>query len=232
MPTGDAFFNDLFWQIILIQPGSDTLSDQTPADSTVHGGKTATIGFWQNKNGQNLIKSLPVVTNADGSVTSVANWLAATFVNMYGANAGANNLTGKSNTQVADFFIALFKRNGQTSPGGPPKVDAQVPVLATALAVYVTNQTLSGPTAASYGYQVTSTGVGATTFNVGSKGAAFGVADNSVLTVLDLLLATDSRTRRGLLYDLDGSGTINSQERSLREMANEVYTAINEQGDR
>jgi len=48
--------------------------------------------------------------------------------------------------------------------------------------------------------------------------------------VFDLLLATNDRTRIGLLYDVDSSGTIGALEVALREMANQVYSAINEQG--
>ena len=42
---------------------------------------------------------------------------------------------------------------------------------------------------------------------------------------------TNARTRNGLLFDVDGSGGISSFEKSLRDMANAVFTAINEQGD-
>jgi hypothetical protein len=60
--------------------------------------------------------------------------MAATFPNMYGA--GANNLAGKTNTQVAAIYKTLFARTA--AGGGPAKMDAQV--LATAFAVYLTNQ--------------------------------------------------------------------------------------------
>jgi hypothetical protein len=130
---------------------------------------------------------------------------------------------------VADFYSTLFKRNGQTSPGGPPKVDAQV--MATALAVYVTNQGLAGTTAAAYGFQVTANGLGVATYSVGGNGAAFGVANNTVLTVMDILMAANARTVNGLMYDLDGSGTISDAERALRIQANSVFAAINEQGN-
>jgi hypothetical protein len=73
-------------------------------------------------------------------------------------------------------------------------------------------------------------GLGYATFNVGNNGAAFGLANNSTATVLDLLFAVNSRTRNGLLYDLDGSGQLDAFEVSLRGMANAVFTAINEQG--
>jgi hypothetical protein len=109
-------------------------------------------------------------------------------------------------------------------------MDAQV--MATAFAVYVTNQTLAGTTAAAYGFLVTTNGVGTRTLNVDSNGAAFGVANNSSVTVLNVLLAVNSRSRNGLPYDLDGDGDANDCiETSYRTMANDVFSAINEAGD-
>jgi hypothetical protein len=72
------------------------------------------------------------------------------------------------------------------------------------------------------------------TFDVGNNNrAAFGLGPttNTSLTVMDLLLAAEARSRKGLLYDLDGDGKISSFEKSLRGMANTVFTAVNEQGD-
>src|SRR5207249_4985688 len=120
-PSGDDSVNDCFSGIDLPSGGvgiNYNFGERPPAGGSVHSGQTATIGFWHNSNGQNLIKALPVVTNPDGSVTSVANWLATTFPNLYGA-AGANNLAGKSNAQVAAFYLTLFS---QSSSGGSPKL--------------------------------------------------------------------------------------------------------------
>jgi hypothetical protein len=47
--------------------------EQPSGTGPVQRGQTAGIGFWNNKNGQALIKALPVVTNPDGG-QSVANW--------------------------------------------------------------------------------------------------------------------------------------------------------------
>jgi hypothetical protein len=129
---------------------------------------------------------------------------------------------------VAAFYKGLFARTAQTAPAGPPKVDAQV--MATALAVYVTNQALAGTTATAYGFQVSATGLGTRTFNVGSNGAAFGVADNSNVSVMDLLLAVNARSHNGLLYDQNGDGQISSPEAGDRTMANDVFSGINEAG--
>jgi len=150
---------------------------------------------------------------------------------MLGADAGENNLAGMTNVEVADFYKAQFStKKKDRGAAGPAKVD--VHVMATALATYVTNLTLVGSNAPeSYGFTVTEYGLGAATFNVGDNGDAFGVADDTEMTVLDLLLATNEMTVDGLLYDLDESGSIDREEQALRAMANEVYSGINEQGD-
>jgi hypothetical protein len=196
------------------------------AGDTVHAGQTATIGFWQNKHGQSLIKSL----NGGPSSTQLGNWLAATFPNMYGG-ALETSLAGRTNSQIAALYQDLFKRNGRTSPGGPPKLDAQV--LALALAVYVTDSDLAGQAAAPYGFQVDSAGVGVSTYDVGNANRdAFGLqaTDSTVMTVMDILLATDAQTHDGLLYDRDGDGEIDAFESTLRTEANNVYAVINELG--
>jgi len=61
---------------------------------------------------------------------------------------------------------------------------------------------------------------------------AFGLSasDSTVLAVMDILLATDSLAHDGLLYDQNGNHQIDGIEQALRTMANEVYSAINEQG--
>ncbi len=204
--------NDTFREIDLLsgmEGVNYNFGERPLPGTTVQQGMTATIGFWRNKHGQSLIRSL----NDNELSTQLGDWLAATFGNLYGAGAGTNSLAGKSNAYVADYFSTLFKMKG-------PKLGAQV--LATALSVYVTNSTLAGTVAVDYGFAVSEYGLGAATFNVGSYGAAFNVEDDTEMTVLDLLLATDSLSTNGLLYDLDGD---------LRVMANEFYTAINEQGD-
>ena len=57
--------------------------------------------------------------------------------------------------------------------------------------------------------------------NVGSNGDAFGVANNTTMTILDLLLATDAQAVNGVLYG--GNAT-------KRNEANNVYSAINQAG--
>ena len=74
-------------------------------------------------------------------------------------------------------------------------------------------------------------------FNVGDNGEAFdGFDDYDNAMIIDLLLATDRMSVDGLLYDdadMDGvgDGEIGDVEEMLRVMANDVYSAINQQGD-
>jgi SdrD B-like domain/Bacterial Ig-like domain (group 3) len=178
------------------------------AGGPVQKGQTAGIGFWNNKNGHALILAL----NGGGASHELGDWLAATFVNLYGAKS-RNNLAGQSNAYVAALFQQDFLLKGM-------KLDAQV--LATALSVYATNTTLDNTQAATkYGFTVSGYGVGTATFNVGSNGAAFGVANNTTVTVMDLLLAADRLAVDGLLYNGDATDW---------NLANNVFSALNQAG--
>ncbi|CAN5674467.1 hypothetical protein BH09PLA1_BH09PLA1_11940 [soil metagenome] len=183
--------------------------ERTQTNITVQPGQAATIGFWQNKNGQNLLKSL----NGGANATSLSSWLASNFPNIFGMSAGANNLVGKTNTQVAAFYQQQFKLKGV-------KIDAQL--MAVGFGVYVTKSSLAGNAAASYGFLVDANGLGAASYNVGSHGAAFGVANGTTMHVIDLLYAANSMSSNGVLY---GGNT------SLRTAANEVFDDINNIGD-
>jgi hypothetical protein len=95
-------------------------------------------------------------------------------------------------------------------------------VLATALSVYVTDATLDNTGVGTQdGFIVSGNGVATATVNVGTNGAAFGVADNTTMTVMDLLLATDAQSVNGVLYNGDTT---------KRNKANNIFSAINEGG--
>jgi hypothetical protein len=176
--------------------------------SAVQKGQTAGIGFWNNKKGQALILALN-----GGSGHQLGDWLAATLPNIFGAYAGGNDLAGQSNAAVAAFFQQKFVQKGD-------KLDVQL--LATALSVYVTNATLDPKNvAASYGFTVSGDGVGTAMVNVGASGDAFGVANNSVLTVMDLLLDANAQAVGGVLYNGDAT---------KRNEANTVFSAVNGTG--
>jgi hypothetical protein len=174
----------------------------------VHG-LTGGIGFWHNNNGQALLKSF----NGGPNATALAAWLAATFPNLYGASAGANNLTGKTNAQVATFYQSQFILSG-------PKVEAHV--LAVALNVYATTMSLGGTAAVAYGFTVSATGLGARSYSVGLDGAAFDVANTTTLDVYQLLQAVNRKAVNGVLYNGDAT---------LRAQCADLLGALNQAGD-
>jgi hypothetical protein len=190
-----------------VDPGETIVCTYTNTKSGafVGTGDTATIGYWQNKNGQALIKSM------NGSETSklFANWLAANYPAMFGVSApAAYNLTNKTNKDVAALFITLFKL-------GSPKTAAQV--MAGAIAAYVTTPALAGGTySAPYGFNVSAAGTGGKLYNVGSNGAAIGLSNNTAYTVGQLLQQANARAP----WDAAESGALNT-----------IFSGINEKGD-
>jgi hypothetical protein len=198
-------------------PNSATANDIATVTSLGQGvvqGLTGGIGFWQNKNGQKLIDNFP--STATG--LTLANWLATTFPNLYGPATGNNNLTNQSNDQVAAYFETLFSQSG-------PKVQAEV--LAVALNVYATTTSLGGDAVnagVAYGFSVSATGLGADSFNVGSDGAAFGVANNTTCNVYELLLAVNQQANNGVLYNG------NPMQSTLQGEAAALFDALNQAG--
>jgi hypothetical protein len=205
---GDAGVQDVFSKIFV--PGCD--GDGTdyhfgeqpgPGTSLLKGG-TATIGFWHNKNGQALLLAL----NGGPTATQLGNWMAATFPNLYGS------LAGKTNADIAAYYLNnLFSVTGQ-------KLGAQV--MGAVFAVYCTNASLAGNVAVGYGFTVSTYGTGIETINVGSNGAAFGVPNNSTITVLQALFAANAQSMNGSLYQ---------GNTSLGNQANTVFDGINQGGD-
>lgn len=167
-------------------------------------GDTATIGYWQGPNGQALIKSL----NGGSTSKQLATWLASNFPYLYGAYAGADNLTGKSNADVAALFKTFFAIRGQ-------KTKAQT--LAAALAVYVTDSDLAGNTATASGFNVSASGTGAKCYNVGCYGSSIGLTNNKNYTVMALLEQADLKKKQGCF-------NANS--------FNAIFDGINVKGDR
>ena len=218
---GGVVGNDVLSDIVTPQGAHGAnynFSELPDAGATLQEGQTATIGFWNNKRGQALIKSL----NGGPCSTQLGNWLAFNFPHMYGALAGPHNLAGKMNFQIASYFKQLFRVHGM-------KIDAQA--MAVALACYVTNANLAGSVAASYGFAVSAVGTGAATFNVGDAGEALGVANGSVLSIMTIMQKTDDHARRGILWDLNANGWIGYGEHIMRCLANDLFTDINETGD-
>ncbi len=139
--------------------------------------------------------------NGSSSSTALGNWLAQLMPNTFGANAGsANNLTGKTNSQVAAYYMTLFGQSGLQ------KTYAQV--LAVALAVYATEPSLGRAQGAGQGFIQSTAGTGGATFNVGSAGAAIHVANGTTLTVLQILEDQDAVDSGGIIPDLTDTNTI------------------------
>jgi hypothetical protein len=190
---------------------------QPAAGDALRRGQTAGIGFWNNRNGQALLKSLNGGGTA-GSATQLGGWLASTFTNMFGASGA--NLAGQSNAQVGAYFQALFATRGD-------KLEAQV--LATALSVYVTNSTLAGGTySTSYGFTVAAGGgAGLATVNVGSDGAAVGQANGSSMTLMDILLAADGHATHS---SAAAGFVLYSGDQATRGLADDLFGRINDTG--
>jgi hypothetical protein len=169
---------------------------------SVQHGLTGGIGFWNNKNGQALINAF----NGGSDASALSSWLATALPNLYGS------LSGSSNAQVAAFYQSQFALPGS---------NLAAEVLATALNVYATTQSLGGTVGQAYGFTVTATGLGADSFNVGSDGAAFGVANNTSRNVYELLKAVDQQSAFGSLYNGDTA---------LQKEANGLFDALNKAG--
>jgi hypothetical protein len=188
-------------------------------------GMTATIGFWHNKNGQALINSFG---KTSGGLT-LANWLAQTFPNLFGKNAPAfnvssttgTNLTGRSDSDVAAYFLSLFGVSGQKS---------YAQVLATALAVFTTTSSLdagnsSQTMAKGFGFNITSGGAGAATFTVPKADwPAFGITSSTgaTLTISQLLSLANKYTI---------AGKLNGGNSTLITETNDVFDQMNNLGD-
>jgi choice-of-anchor A domain-containing protein len=166
-------------------------------------GDAATIGYWHNNNGQALIDEM----NGGATATNLANWLATNFPYLYGTKS-SNNLTGKTNVEVAALFLTFFGESGQ-------KTDAQV--MAGALAVYVTEPSLADSNiAGSQGFNVSTTGTAAKSINVGTDGTAAGLVNNTSYTVMELLQQANLEVRLG---------TFNATA------FNNIFSNINQTGD-
>jgi hypothetical protein len=175
---------------------------------SVQRGDFATIGFWHNKNGQALIISL----NGGSSSTSLAKWLATSFPNLYGAGAGVYSMVNKDGTYFTNAQVAASYQKNFFTTGTGAKTNAQV--LAAALGMYATSTTLAGGNyAGQYGFNVSAGGTGSDTVNVGTNGAAFGVPNNTTLTVLQLLQATNAQAVNGKLYN--GNATLSNEANTV-----------------
>lgn len=164
-----------------------TFAERLPQGaSPVLRGDLATTDFWDSSNGQKLIKAF----NGSSSAKNLGNWLGNTFPNIYGSSAGSSNLKGKTNTQVATFFQTTRDES-----------DVEAQTLAMAISLYASNTGLAGGDyAEAFGFSVSGGGIGGKTINVGSNGVAFGVNNNTVMSVSQILQAVNAQSVSGVLY--------------------------------
>jgi hypothetical protein len=215
---GGTMANDKFSGIVLTTGASSSgynFGEQQTVGSAFAGNQTQTVAWWNGGSGQSLIKAL----NGGQTAKNLGNWLAVNFNNLFGANAATgNDLTGKTNAQVAAYYQSLYANAARK-----PEAD----VLALALAVYVTNSNLAGTVGTSYGFAVSTAGLGAATANVGAGGAAFGINDNTVMTITELLWRANARAHKGILWDANADGSLNSAEAILRNQVYSLFETIN-----
>jgi hypothetical protein len=171
----------------------------------VQSGQAQNAAFW-HITGQTLIQSF----NGGAAATQLANWLARSFPNLYGVNAGSHNLTGMSNAQVAAFYQNVYNQ---------PLPNLDVEVLATALNIYATTLSLGGTIGQSYGFVVDAYGLGAYAYSVFNEGAPFSVPNYTIVSVYQLLLDANNSASGGEPW---GSQTL------ARGQALIVFIALNE----
>lgn len=230
--------------------------DFAEANGTVESGQTATISFWRSNDGKKLIEGL----NDDKKSKMLGNYLAGSFPNLLGDLAGkknsdvwksykklhddkvkalaTNDASIKLEVEVMSLALAMYVtdqahvevkyKNGAVDPGLVTKVE-------------------------SYGFLVEFdgqegdaldgiAGVADETYNLTTNGDAFllsgetsGSLDYADMMIKDILDRIDANTNTltDLIHDTDGDGQVDESdplELLLRQLANNVVTAINHQG--
>ncbi|HEV3339673.1 MAG TPA: SpaA isopeptide-forming pilin-related protein, partial [Pirellulales bacterium] len=208
-PSAGPDASDIFYTPQGRLLSSDGGGTQAFSTKPVAGGDFGASVLWTTSNGQNLLNKL----NGSSSATSLALWLATTFPNLYGAGAGSHSLVNSGGSYFTDSqVVSAYSKFA----GG----DQQV--LSAALSVYTTSVDLAGSASAtSYakspvGLNTSLAGSGMDTYNVGVNGAAFGVANNTVATVMQLLVDVNANTSPGA---------------SVSSGANAVFSGINTIGN-
>ena len=113
---------------------------------------------------------------------------ASTFPRLFGGANGAPNFTAFTNAQVGAYFRTLYADISKR---------LETEVMDTVLDVYASTLSLGGRTGLAYGFAVTALGLGASNWNIDQSGQAFGVANSTVLTVFQILLAANKNAVGG-----------------------------------
>jgi subtilase family serine protease len=158
--------------------------------------------------------------NGGSTATALGNWLASTYPKLFGASNPytGTSLAGLTNAGVAQVYLNLWNPSGVTK-------NTYVQAFAVALGVYADSSSLGwNTTAQQKGFVLVTGGGGSAMYNVGSNGAAFGVANNTSLPVSTILqtLNNNFTPSTGLFYGGDQTKT---------SAANNVFNGINTTGD-
>jgi hypothetical protein len=232
--------------------------EQAETSGEVQAGQTATIGFWTSRDGKKLIGQLNGGKNSELLGDYLAATYPNLFGHLAGkSNEKVSSEYNKlfkskiskktSSTDAKKLEVEVMALALATYVTDANLVSLQydhyaVDRIARDIAGNVLVDVLLVTKVESYGFMVNDGGVGIATYDVGTLigdayseadvRAAFnlGAADSTVLRISSILRATNDLTSaEGLLYDLLGNG-LDSLERMLRDIANEVYTDINESG--
>ncbi len=148
----------------------------------------STSGYWSSCSGQSLIQSFG---GWSGS-TCLSSWLAQNYSNLYGSNAGCNNLWGMSNSSIASYCLSLECQYGAES--------LECTTLSAAIDEYASTWGLGGSTACNWGFNCNSS-VGSQWVNTSGSCSAFGTSSwNPWATVGSLLSFENSKASCGSLY--------------------------------
>ncbi len=166
---------------------ADNGGTQACSTHTVCSGDYSKCSYWGTSTGQHVIDCF----NGNSGSTCLAQWLATCFPNLYGSGTGSHCLVNSngsycSDSQVAYAYTHCFSGNDQQ-------------VLSAALSCYATSINLTCTNIHNVDYHFTTSlpGSGMDTYSVGNNGSAFGLANNTTTTVMQLLMNLNACTSAG-----------------------------------
>ena len=231
--------------------------EQSEASGQLQSGQTATIGFWKGSDGKKLIGKLngssgskllgdylaATYPNLFGNLAGKSNDEVSSYYNKLFKNKAKGAMSTdarKLEVEVLSLALAAYVTNDNLVQLQYDRNSADH--IARDVSGEVITDALLAARVAGYGFLVTDGGVSTATYDVGTfinspyaeadVRAVFNLGEgvSTVLRISDILQATNDLTSAGEeFYDLLGDG-LDSLERILRDIANDVYTDINESG--
>jgi Prealbumin-like fold domain len=185
-PTGSPDNANLFYYAEDRHIDADNGGTAACTTKPVCNGTFATAGYWTTTTGQNVIKCL----NGGSSSTCLAQWLCTSFPNLYGSGCGTHSLCNSNGT----YFT-----NSQVAAACSKFTGGDLQCFSAALSTYCTSTNLAGCNIRNTDSHFTTSayGSGMYTYSVGTNGAAFGVANYSTCTILQMLTNLNNCTTPG-----------------------------------